>query len=475
MNTPESSERKDSRRSFLHTSLAGALGTLLAQPSTDAAENAGDLHIAPFRFDVTVPMGHSLCGGWITPATTVEDRLEANGIVLLGAGKPLVLCAVDWTGILNEAHIQWRHALADGAGTTPDRVSVHTVHQHNAPFACLESQRYVEKLGIPPYIMDVDFFSRVIERGRKAVAEAEKRARPVTAVASAEAPVSRVACNRRILGDDGKVRINRGVNCFESHPELRDLPEGLIDPMLKTVAFYEGENKIAALHYYAVHPISRVHDGVVSAEFPAVARRLAEKAEPGCAHIYFTACAGNINAGKYTNLTATNMHELGGRIHEAIARAGTALQPQPIESIAWTATNLQPAGRVSPSLEEIEAIIHRKSARTADRNRNAFRLTWLLRCEKGDRPLPLGALHLNGGNISMLHLPAEVFIEYQLAAQKAAPGRTIAIAAYGDDGPWYIPTAPSYPQGGYEVSVAFCEPEIDRLLTEANRSLLQSI
>ncbi len=463
----------NSRRSFLQTGLAGAVGTLLAEPAAGVETSAGGLHLAPFRFDVTVPLGHSLCGGWITPATSIEDRLETVGVVLLGAGEPLVLCAVDWTGLLNEAHRTWRQALADAAGTTPDRVTVHTVHQHNAPFMCLESQRYVEKLGRPPYIMDVDFFFRVLDRGRKAVSEAVNRARPVTAIATAEAAVPRVACNRRILGEDGTVRINRGVNCFKSHPELRELPEGVIDPMLKTVAFYDGNTKIAACHYYAVHPISRVHDGAVSADFPGVARRLAENAEPGCTHLYFTGCAGNVNAGKYTDLTAANMRQLGARIHDAMTKAGAALRPEPVDSISWVTAELQPTGRRSPSFDEIEAKIHRRGASTADRNRNAFRLTWLSRCEQATHPLTLAALRLNGGRATMLHLPAEVFVEYQLAAQQAAPGRFVAVAAYGDDGPWYIPTAEAYPQAGYEVRVAFCEPDIDRLLTESIESSLQ--
>ena len=460
------------RRSFLQTSLAGAIGTLLEGPVAKAAEASGNLRIAPFRFDVTVPRGHPLCGGWIEPATTVEDPLEAKGIVLLGAGKPIVFCAVDWTGILNEAHLKWTEALAEGAGTTPDRVSVHTVHQHNAPFACLESQRYIEKLGIPPYIMDVEYFFRTLERGRKAVAEAVKTARPLTAMATAEAPVERIACNRRILGDDGKVRVNRGVNCFQSAPALRDLPEGLIDPMLKTIAFYDGATKVAACHYYAVHPISRIHDGAVSAEFPGVARRLAEEAEPECMHIYFTACAGNLNAGKYTDLTAANMRELGERLYRAMVAAGVLLKPEPLDSVVWTTTSLTPEGRIDPDYEAIEARIHRKGATTADRNRNAFRLTWLRRCEQGD-PLTLGALHLNA-KAAILHLPGEVFVEYQLAAQQAAPGKFVAVAAYGDDGPWYLPTSEAYPQGGYEVSVAFCESGVDRLLREAQRSLLES-
>ncbi|HIE97339.1 MAG TPA: hypothetical protein EYQ63_10065, partial [Fuerstia sp.] len=60
--------------------------------SRAAAETAGNLHLAPFHFDVTPPQGHSLCGGWIKPVIGVDDTLEAIGFVLLGAGKPIVLC-----------------------------------------------------------------------------------------------------------------------------------------------------------------------------------------------------------------------------------------------------------------------------------------------------------------------------------------------------------------------------------------------
>src|SRR4051794_15839091 len=117
------------RRRFLQMASAGAAGASLsavaAQPASDAQPGkAPDLFLAPFRFDVTPPLGHPLCGGWIKPAVGVDDPLEAIGFVLLGLDKPLVLCAVDWTGLLNEAHLAWRKALAEAAGTTPERVAV---------------------------------------------------------------------------------------------------------------------------------------------------------------------------------------------------------------------------------------------------------------------------------------------------------------------------------------------------------------
>ena len=34
------------------------------------------------------------------------------GMVIIGAGKPIVLCAVDWIGIANEGHDLFRERLA---------------------------------------------------------------------------------------------------------------------------------------------------------------------------------------------------------------------------------------------------------------------------------------------------------------------------------------------------------------------------
>jgi hypothetical protein len=85
-------------------------------------------------------------------------------------------------------------------------------------------------------------------------------------------------------------------------------------------------------------------------------------------------------------------------------------------------------------------------------------------------PLTLSALQLD--DISILHLPAEVFVEYQLRAQQMGRDRFVAVAAYGDDGPFYIPTREEYPYGGYEVGVAFCSDGIDQLLTDGIRQLL---
>lgn len=456
------------RRRFLQAAAAGLAVPGVTPAADPVPEKAADLHLAPFRFDVTPPLGHSLCGGWIKPVAAVDDPLEAVGFVLLGAGPPIVLCAVDWTGLLNEAHVAWRKALAEAAGTTPERVAVHCVHQHNAPFACLDAERIVAKQGDLPHIVELDFFRTCLDRARQAVANGLKQARRVSHVATGQGRVEKVAANRRVQrGPDGKVLAMRGSSCKD--PKLLALPEGRIDPWLKTVAFYDKDAKIAACHYYATHPMSYYGDGRVSSDFAGLARKQRQQDEPSCLHVYFTGCAGNIAAGKYNDGSREMRPVLTRRVYDGIVASEQGLRPEPVAALSWRTHEVLPPPRAGVTAEQLEQQIGNQKNALVNRNRPSYQLAWLGRVER-KTPIVLSALHVNA--TTLLHLPAECFVEYQLRAQEMQPKRFVATAAYGDGGPWYIPTREEYPHGGYEVGVAFCDPEVDAVLTRGMRMLL---
>jgi hypothetical protein len=459
------------RRQFLQASFAAGAASLLprlaALPPPRQIFKAGGLHVAPFRFDVTPPKGHSCCGGWIKPVSDYDDPLEAIGYVLLGAGEPLVFCTVDWTGILNESHLQWRTALAEAAGTTPDRVALHSVHQHNAPFVCAEAQRLLAPQTDLPKIFDPDFYRTCLDRARAAVQAAVPRAVPVTHVAQGEAPVSRVASNRRVArGADGKITAMRGSACKD--PALIALPEGLIDPLLRTIACYSGDRKVVACHFYATHPMSYYGDGRVSADFCGLARRRRQEDEPGCTHLYFTGCAGNIAAGRYNDGTPPVRAILTRRMYDGIVASEAALRREPIDRLEWRTHEIVPVVNPALAVDALEELMTQRKDALVQRMRPAFKLAFLHRCAR-QQPFILGALHLN--DVASLYLPAEPFVEYQLRARQIA-GRSVAVAAYGDGGPWYLPTQEEFPARGYEVEHAFARPETDDALTRAIRALL---
>ncbi|QDU79278.1 hypothetical protein Pla110_09840 [Polystyrenella longa] len=462
-----------SRREFLELSAGLGMAPLLNvfELGSAAAEEISDtsnLAISTFRFEVSPPEGHSLCGGWIKPVVGYDDELEAIGVVITGAGKPIVLCAVDWTGLLNSAHITWRNALAEAAGTTPERVAVQCVHQHNAPFACLDAEEIILEQGDLPHIIEKGYYNDCLERGQKAIGEALKQSVPLTHIASGQGMVEKVASNRRFLGADGKIEHWRGSAAAGSDV-LRELPEGLVDPWLKTVAFYSNEKKVAAFHYYATHPMSYYGDGRVTSDFAGLARKRRQTDEPGCTHIYFTGCSGNVAAGKYNDGSAKARADLTNRLYAGIVASEAELKPQPISSVGWKTQDILPVPRASFNEAAIMEGINNKENPVVHRNRPSYMVSWLRRCANRI-PIVLSSLAVN--DIALLHLPAESFLEYQLRAQQLAPGKFVATAAYGDGGPWYIPTAEAYPQGGYEVSVAFCEPTMDPMLMDGIGKLL---
>ena len=100
----------------------------------------------------------------------------------------------------------------------------------------------------------------------------------------------------------------------------------------------------------------------------------------------------------------------------------------------------------------------------------ARQLAWSRRCKAGHR-IDLSCLRL--GPARVLHMPGELFVEYQLAAQQMRPDAMVCMAAYGDDGCGYIGTEISYSQGGYETSkVSQVAPQVEKVLMDAMKSLL---
>jgi len=148
------------------------------------------------------------------------------------------------------------------------------------------------------------------------------------------------------------------------------------------------------------------------------------------------------------------------------------LQPEEVVSVKWVTQDILPPVNSTIDVEKLMAQITDPTQSVVNRNRPAYAVAWAQRIQK-EIPLTLGGLHIN--SVSMLHLPSECFVEYQLRAQAQVPARFVACAAYGDGGPWYIPTADAYPQGGYAPSVAWCSPAIDPILSTGIQGLLADV
>jgi hypothetical protein len=438
----------------------------LAAAPLFAFKKAPGLRVATFAAEVTPPLGTPLCVGLVMPGSSVSDPLEARGVVLLPEGQqPIVLCAVDWLGIGNSSHDRWRAALALAAGTIPSRVAVQTVHQHDAPGDDSSAEELLRMRDLPGVLQSEPFAQAALAQVVAAIRKAKST--KVTHVGTGGAQVQNIASNRRIVSPAGKFLFQRFTACKDN--PLCDAPVGVIDPQLESVSFWNKEQRVATLSYYATHPMSHYGKGVISADFVGMARR----AQTGTFAIHFTGAAGNIGAGKYNDGTPENRARLAQRLGDAMSQARSAETKFPVEMLRWKVVSPSLPLRTAPEFSEERILADMENPKLIPRERaNAGRYLAWHRMVKAGRRTDLSTLRI--GPVNLLHMPGELFIEYQLAARKMRPaGEQVALAAYGDYGPMYIGTRKAYDEGGYETGiVSRVGPQVEDVLMGSLRELL---
>jgi hypothetical protein len=418
----------------------------LLAPLAALPASAADVKLAVFDVDATPPVGSEMA---YDPVKRLDEMtLRCRGIALFGSGKPIVLCAVDWLGIANEGHDAFCDALAEAAGTTPDRVAVHTLHQHDAPECDFTAERIVHELKVTKYgRYDGTYQRQVIRRAADALRAALGAAQPVTHYGWGAADVKQVASNRRILGPDGRVRAERYTATKD--PAIRAEPEGTIDPQISLLSFWNGSKPLAVLSYYACHPQSYYRTGVPSPDFPGIARFIRGQTAPEALHVHFNGAGGNIGAGKYNDGAHENRMVLALRLADGMKRAWEATERHPLSAgqLGWETVPVRLPAAAHLDEAKLIATIHMQPARGPIAGPD--QLAWLRRAETG-RPIDVACLRVD--TVRVLHMPGELFVEYQLAAKAMRPDLHVAMAAYGEYGPDYIGTAAAYKQGGYETS-----------------------
>jgi hypothetical protein len=427
------------------------------------------LRIAAFQADVTPPIGHGMMGGgWL--AKSVSDPLEAHGFVLLGNEPPVVFVSMDWCELRNDAYFRWQEALAREAGTTPERVLITTVHQHDAPVADLTAERILRSRNSAGTVCDLDFHERAVRAVAEALANSLDSAQVFTHIGLGQARVERVASNRRYTLPDGMVRFDRMSSSQSAAASAAD--EGLIDPLLKTLSFWHGETALLAVSFYAVHPMSYYGQGEISADFPGFARRKRQREIPGVKQIYATGCSGNIVAGKYNDGSREQRTVLAERLNAGMSAAWAVTKRHPVDRFGFRSVPLHlelrnDAGFTVQDLEQ-------KLTTESDPFRQclaAMGLSWRRRVEAG-RPIQIPAVDL--GAAQLLLLPGEAYVEYQLAAQKMRPDSFVCVAGYGDGATGYIPTEKHFAEGDSNLAEwRWVAPGSEPRLLNAMRQVLK--
>ena len=431
---------------------------------------AEPVKVATFDVDATPPLGSAMA--YDTVKRLDDLTLRCRGVVITGSGDPIVLCAVDWIGIANEGHDAFRIALAQAAGTTPARVAVHALHQHDAPGCDFTAEKLIKELGVKGYSrFEGDFQRLVIARAAEGITRALPTAREATHWGWGQAVVKEVASQRRLLGPDGKVKFTRTSST--KNAEMRAEPEGVIDPLVTSLSFWDKAGPIAVLTSYACHPQSYYRLGYPTPDFPGIARFIRSQSWPHTLHVHFNGAGGNVTAGKYNDGAWENRMILANRLADGMKEAldKTVKSPLKAEDIGWASVPVRLP--LSTHLKADELVAKLKATTPKGYISYGDQLAWLKRHEAGHA---IDITCLRVGSSRMLHLPGELFVEYQLAAKAMRPDLHVAVAAYGDYGPGYIGSTCAYEQGGYEVGPTSSNvaPQVEPVLIEAMKQLLEA-
>ena len=400
------------------------------------AESTGGLRVTTFRCDITPPLGQPLAGG--EALRTVEQPLLAKGIVIEAAAERYVFCA--WIGVFFATT-----PIAGCVRRSPRQpaptahVALQCVHQHTAPMVDFDPQDVPAGKGATQPRLDPRAFEPIEERLAAAVKRSLDKFEPFDCIGAGQAKVDRVASSRRIKDATGKIPVRWSL-CKDL--AVRALPEGTIDPYLKTITLARGEQPLVRLHYYATHPQTLYHDGRATSDMPGDAREELERKE-GVFQIYFTGCAGDITLGKYNDGSKKCRAELAGRLLAGMEAAIAASHFVPAKAILWRNYPLSLPWKTTAGSSE-----------------------------KNIRRPPIELSSLQIGHIHIVHLPGEPMVCFQLFAQGLRPGEFVAVAGYGDGGTGYLCPEIAFREGGYEPRSSEVMPESEGLLKKGIAALL---
>lgn len=442
------------------------LGAKSIQADEPARDPSSSPRVVTFREEITPPLGSPLCAGSVKPLEGVDDPLYAKGFVLDDGQHRYVLCALDWCEVRNVSHDQMRASLAAAAGTEPRYVAVQCLHQHNAPIVDTAAQRLLDAQSNPPALCDVASFEATLARIAERVREACTKLEPFDQIAIGTAKVERIASSRRLArpGESMLVRFSSTTDT-----KLQEWPEGLIDPLLRTVTLARGDRPLVRLHYYASHPQTYYGDGRACTDFPGMARERMER-EDNTFQIYFTGCGGNVAAGKYNDGTPLARVQLADRMFQAMQASISASKSQPAPSNwKWRTAELKMKPRDDGGYDAAQNQAAIENGEANARSRLSAALTLAYR-QRADQPIEVSSLQM--GDVWLVHLPGEPFVEYQLDAQKLRPNDFVCVAGYGDGGPGYLCLERSYAEGGYEPTASLVVPESEKDMRRAIGELL---
>jgi neutral ceramidase len=422
---------------------------------------------------ITPPVGVDLCGYAARPGPSLGayDDLWCRALVLDDGGSRVALVALDLLETSLALDEKLREAAAAAAGLSADRVLINASHTHAGPVA-------LDPGGLGD--TDAGYVSSLPARVAETVAAAADALAPA-AVAYGTAPV-RVGINRRQRTDSGVV-IGRN-------------PEGLVDNEVRVLRIDAGGAPIAVFQH-ACHGTTLGGDNrLITAEW--MGRACAQLARGnGWRGIFLQGCAGQTNPNA-TARTYGEVERLGGVMAEAVTAAAARAEPIACTPLAGAYRQIGLPLEDPPDPATARADLDRALADAARARQQGAHPYWVRALESLVRhqrrvltlsergatglTLPFAVQALAMGDLAIVGLSGEVFLEFAHHIAAASPFPHTWALGYTGGCQCYVPTAEAFAEGGYEAQSSFgwygtlpLRPHAGDEMTAAAGRLLQGV
>jgi len=430
--------------------------------------------------DITPKAGTHLSGsgaGEHRPAQSVLDPLYARAAAFELNGTRLCLLGLDLCIITEQFTDAVRTAASARFGLGPEAVMLHAVQTHSAP-SC------------GPFMLDPDFplavtpdteylfgsesgyTTIVVERSLDAIGQALSALEPVSA-GIGRAVRDDLAFNRRAVMRDGRVTMPWLYSRSEKPFGPVDIAymEGPVDPEVAVFCMRTDDMRMPLmLLHHTCHPVNvfgtRSSYYAVSSDWPGSwAAGMQEHCGSECTPLVLNGCCGNINPWPAFVREFVPDHRRMGRALTETARGVLAsMRFAEVDTLDVRTETVPLSFRDVPS-ERLAAVrqILADSPEPKwhdDGGRRRIDTTWFRAastasldcCRQRTPEFPYEVQAFRIGDVAVVGLPGEPFVEGQLEIKVRSPAE-ITIVAHGTSHyVGYVPTADAYLRGGHEAN-----------------------
>mgnify|MGYP000871069420 FL=1 len=412
------------------------------------------------RSCITPRVGTHMCGYFSDRLSTdVHDDLYAKAIVLENGDTSIALVVCDLIALFKEDIAALKERASALTGIPVESIFTSCTHTHTGPAS-------VPALGTP---RDDAYMEKAMERAADSVKLAQERLTEAQmGVASASCPGE--AFNRRWHMKDGSVRMNPG---YQNPYMVR--PAGPTDPEVLVLALREpGGAPIALLANYSLHYVGSAHPTAISADyFGYFDRALQRLAGAPLVGIMANGCCGDINNCDFRKPRPDMPHPYFQIERVANVLAATAYgawqglrdfdyRDDATLSAATETVTFRRRQSTASELAAAKALLRAETPDAAkeipDGESQDFadwiyaREALLVEQEPVEQPTPIMALGL--GDLGIVGLPGEIFVEYGLQIKERSPFARTMTVELANDYVGYTPTDKALGEGSYESRLA---------------------